>query len=159
MREDREWMLNEYMWIILNTQNILSIFFKGSILHCPYVVSDKEESTVTINCHLNETFNVKWYFGTTTYSQSIAEIENGIKSVADEQLYDINSNATLIIKDLRHQQEGFYTVEYYYTYDGRTEQSTVVIEINGTCKIITNAVKCDLGLTCVFSAIKKTHLG
>ncbi|PIK44454.1 putative tyrosine-protein phosphatase non-receptor type substrate 1-like, partial [Apostichopus japonicus] len=83
----------------------VAVKISGTITRCPEKVSNKDGSTIIINCHLDGMSSVKWYFGTSPNCFPIAKTENGTFSVAHEQIHGINANGSLIVKDLRHEQE------------------------------------------------------
>ncbi|XP_071830544.1 uncharacterized protein [Apostichopus japonicus] len=97
-------------------------------LECPKDVLVQRGSVVSINCSLGENANGKWYFGTPPHSSLIAEIVNGKILIRDYNIYDINEDASLVIKNVQHKQEGSYTIEHLKS-DGTKATSTLALQI------------------------------
>ncbi|PIK44455.1 putative obscurin-like, partial [Apostichopus japonicus] len=110
-----------------NSKATIDVLIKASPLNCPEEVTAKEGSEVKIICDLKVNFEVKWYHGLAIPSNVIARIEKGNKSVVDEDIYALTENSSIIVKHLRSEQEGVYTVVQSSMY-GRQQSATIVVK-------------------------------
>ncbi|KAJ8039328.1 hypothetical protein HOLleu_17007 [Holothuria leucospilota] len=131
----------ELIFIVISTFNRLVI-----PLHCPSITFIEPSQDAVIDCKILEGHDVYWYKGRIPGRNLIAKLERGkVEIIQDKQHYGLNEYGSLIVKDVKDELYGFYSVLVYdpdYAHSTNTIELRFAVKPPTNCPIFNSCMKC-----------------
>ncbi|XP_071841775.1 uncharacterized protein [Apostichopus japonicus] len=126
---------------------VICLFSAGNTIQCTRRNYALIGNNVSMDCNLENFYEVYWYKDKTSSSTPLVKIVGGKKTVPtlEEGHYDINDNGALIIYDVKTEDYGHYTILCVYPDDAFVEdivQLDAAIQPHQSCPAITNCSSC-----------------